>query len=294
MGAKSRWNLCEMYMTAQELLQNRVKEREALLQGMVRQLEGDRRIVAAWLFGSIGRGAQDALSDLDIFVIVDDAHIEAICEARREFVAAFGAPVCIVEAPQNAPGGGAYLMALYPGETGAHQVDWYWQARSRAKIPTQTVLLFDRVGLPHDDKPTTFTDNSGQPTRKTSTTIANTVSAFWAMLLITAKYAFRAPDAERMELLPYVLNPLREAAEFANVSLPSLQQETTPHPTFAEKMTLLRLLALEMETVRGEIERAALPLEEREELPKDILPQAERFLEFIKSARQNSTTEERV
>ena len=287
MAAKSLWSRCEKRMTEREKLQHRESERDLLLQGITKRLESDRRIVAAWLFGSIGRGEQDALSDLDIFAIVDDAHIASTCEARREFVAAFGSPVCIVEAPQNAPRGGAYLMALYAGETGPHQVDWYWQARSRAKIPQQTVLLFDKVGLPRDDKPTTFEEMNPPQEWDRETAIANTVCSFWAMLLITAKYAVRSPNEERMGLLPYVQNSLREAAEFAGVPLSEVAQEL-PHPTFAEKVTLFQRLAVEMG-------RVMVALGERSiSVPKDILPQAETFLEFIKNTQENSRLEERA
>jgi len=44
----------------------------------------------------------------------------------------------------NAPAGGAYLMALYTGQAGVHQVDWYWQRQADASLPRQAVLLFDR------------------------------------------------------------------------------------------------------------------------------------------------------
>src|SRR5262245_21882478 len=95
------------------LLELRRAERDALL-------EQDPRVVAAWLFGSLGLGAGDALSELDLFVVIADEHLEAVIEARDAFIAQLGTPVQVLEAPQNAPPRGAYAMALYSGEDGPH------------------------------------------------------------------------------------------------------------------------------------------------------------------------------
>ena len=43
-------------------------EREAWLAETIVQLEADERVDAAWLFGSLGRGDADELSDVDLFV----------------------------------------------------------------------------------------------------------------------------------------------------------------------------------------------------------------------------------
>src|SRR4051812_13184180 len=42
-------------------------ERDTLLRRVQQALERDPRVAAAWLFGSLGRGSEDALSDLDLF-----------------------------------------------------------------------------------------------------------------------------------------------------------------------------------------------------------------------------------
>ena len=48
------------------------EERDALLGRAVALLEGDERVVAAWLAGSLGRGGGDALSDIGLWVVCAD------------------------------------------------------------------------------------------------------------------------------------------------------------------------------------------------------------------------------
>jgi predicted nucleotidyltransferase len=53
-------------MLADELLQVRRREHEALLQLAQTVLRADQRVVAAWLFGSVGRRTADIFSDTGI------------------------------------------------------------------------------------------------------------------------------------------------------------------------------------------------------------------------------------
>src|SRR5262245_11518310 len=95
-----------------QLLETRRVESGALLTRIVELLEVDSRVGAAWLFGSRGRGTADDLSDIDLWVAVDDAHMSEVSASRRDYVARPGTPLLIEEAPQNAPTGGAYLLVL--------------------------------------------------------------------------------------------------------------------------------------------------------------------------------------
>src|SRR5687768_14238666 len=135
-------------MTTNEHLKPLLAGREALLREATILLESDARVVAAWLHGSLGRGTADEWSDIDLWVVVADRYIEEICTERREYVAKLGTPLLVVEAPQNAPAGGAFLTVLYEGSVGSHHVDWTWQRQSDALVPVDARLLFDRVGLP--------------------------------------------------------------------------------------------------------------------------------------------------
>jgi predicted nucleotidyltransferase len=142
----------EKHMSADDLLQIRRTEHEALLQQAQTVLQADQRIVAAWLFGSVGRRTFDVFSDLDVWVIVKDDYIETMSAERQSYAAQLDRPVLLLESPGNAPVKGAYLMALYPGQAGAHQVDWYWQRQADASLPRHAVMLFDRGGIPQDTR----------------------------------------------------------------------------------------------------------------------------------------------
>jgi hypothetical protein len=248
--------------------------RESLLRRATDMLEQEERVVAAWQFGSLGRGAGDALSDLDLFVVVGDEHREAVAAERRAFAARRGEPVLLVEGPQNAPPRGAYLMALYPGEQGPYQVDWYWQAQSAARIPPETRLLFDRVGLPRADASVTW-DYQPTPERTEAEVASQGTSFFWAMLLITAKYAARSPREQKMGLLKWALNGMADARRFAGITAPLPAYDEMSCPAPADKMVILRRLAAMAEEVmpRMAARGAVVSLE--------IVPQAERYLNLI-------------
>ena len=132
-------------MLADDLLQVRRGEHEALLQLAQTVLQADQRVVAAWLFGSVGCRTADVFSDLDIWVIVKDEYIETVSSERQSYAAQLDRPVLLLESPGNAPTGGAYLMALYPGRAGMHQVDWYWQVYPAVRCCCLTARAFTRL-----------------------------------------------------------------------------------------------------------------------------------------------------
>ena len=256
-------------------LQARKAERDALLRRIQQVVEQDDRIVAAWLFGSLGRGEADALSDIDIFVTVSEAYSKTMIAERYEFMARAGELALVQEAPQNAPPEGAYNMALYVGAHGPQQVDWYWQAQSAARIPRQTITLLDRAGLPRSEGPTQFTAQTA-PERTPLEAIHQAVNFFWVMLLITAKYAARSPQEDRMGLLKYVLAPLRQVQEFVGVS-PSAASGEVLVPSPAEKLRLLRELAAQMEVLMPEVTAAGV------KVSGEIVAQARLYLNFIEA-----------
>ncbi len=262
-------------MTTEQQLKARHDARQALLERAASVLEADRRVAAAWMFGSLGRGTDDVLSDLDLFVVVADAQIEDVLATRREMIAAIGEPTLILDAPQNRPPQGAYHMALYPGETGPYQIDWYWQPQRLAQVPQETRLLFDRVGLPHLKTPTQFTEYQSTPERTPLEAAVQSVNFFWCMLLIAAKYAARNPHEERMGLIGYVQGPLREVGAFVGENPGSFARDDAPHPKPDDKLRLLRGLADEMTMRMPQV--AALG----GAVPRAMTPQAHRYLDFV-------------
>jgi predicted nucleotidyltransferase len=259
----------------------RCREREALLKRAQVCLEADERVVAAWLFGSLGRGTEDALSDLDLFVAVADTHAPSIIANHDDFIAQLDDPLLILDAPQNRPPEGAYNMVLYPGEQGPHQVDWYWQPQSLACIPQQTRVLLDRVGLPHLDTPPHF-EYQPIPERDRLEVVAQTVNFFWVMLLITAKYVARSPHEEKMGLVRWAFAPLREVEEFVGADRLPSDAEEEPHPDPGDKLRLLRKLASRMEALMPQVEELGA------EIPTHIVAPAYLYLDFIESLVQPS------
>jgi predicted nucleotidyltransferase len=84
-------------MSTQELLPGSPHHQE-LLQLITKFYAGDDRILALILFGSLGRGAGDAWSDLDLAVIVrDGVHVDISAELTRlaAVLAEYGDPVLL-------------------------------------------------------------------------------------------------------------------------------------------------------------------------------------------------------
>ncbi len=132
--------------------------RTELLAHITATLQNGECFVAAWLTGSFGRGKQDNYSDLDIRVIVADDYSETLCsqpwphgahttDERLALFALFGTPSVVYDAHGNAPEGGTFTYVLY--ENGQN-VDWILVPQSKAQRATDTVLLFDKAGIPFE------------------------------------------------------------------------------------------------------------------------------------------------
>jgi len=123
--------------------------RSAWLQSAQQRLHDDNRLVAALLVGSLGRGAGDDWSDVDLIAVVapDDA-IGLIAE-RERFVGGLGNALFIFDSPWNAPEDGAQVNTIYDVGCGwPLYLDCDLWPLSRAAIPDDVRVLFDRVSLP--------------------------------------------------------------------------------------------------------------------------------------------------
>jgi predicted nucleotidyltransferase len=246
-------------------------ERDALVEQAHSVLAADPRLVAAWLFGSLGRSDADELSDIDLFVSTADEHHDQIVSNRPAFMAQLGEPLLILEAPQNWPPGGVYNMALYAGEDGPHQVDWYWVRRSAAAIPSETKVLFDHIGLPRLATPAHFTYQSVPP-RPPEEVATQDANLFWVMLLITAKYIARVP---REQVLAPPVDSLQKMADFAGVSLPKGIDQAPAEEEPLARIDHLRRLGAVMETLMPPIAaRGGRP-------PTAITPHVAHYLDFV-------------
>lgn len=273
------------------LLQRRVAEREALLARVRSVLLSDRRVTTAWLFGSIGRGEGDAFSDLDVVAVVTDEDIarvagdgtrpltfRAICSSPRgRFVSRVADPLLLLEAPQNAPAGGAFMSSFFPGVAGPHGIDWVWQPMSTAQRPPQSLLLFARgsppVGTPGDPDQLRERVPDPEPKPEPAEIAVRAACSFWSMLLWSAKGVARDPDASTMPLLTYATEALRKLERLGGED-PVAPVIMGPLGTGGEKLRVLRSYAGRM--------RVLLPqLSVEVDLPHQLSPQVERLLQLV-------------
>lgn len=279
-------------MLADNLLQMRHMEHEALLARAVASLQADERVVAAWLFGSRGRQTADELSDLDLWVVVKDEICDALVAERQRYVTQLGEPVLLLESPMNAPTGGGYLMALYPGQAGVHQIDWYWQRQSDASRPRKAVLLFDRVGIPQDTRQEQLdevgSDDSLMEAER-ATRVTQLSAFFWAMGNIGMKGIVRRKAWDTVGLLELLKGLVDEVKYLVGLSTvepgsEAWRMDTVPPVQQSDQLLLLRETMREMEAltpqieaIGGTVQTAAIPY------IYDFLSLAEKMIEQEKS-----------
>jgi predicted nucleotidyltransferase len=169
-------------------------QREKVLGRIVETMSKDERFVAAWLTGSFARHEQDALSDLDLTVVVSDPHSKILCERPRqvsaqttkeryELFSLFGQPAILHENNNNAPEGGTFTFVMY-AET-AIVIDWILRPQSTARRPSESILLWDNAGI------SMSLPGRPDPIAKLIEEASEKVAFFWMMAAITVKYIIR-------------------------------------------------------------------------------------------------------
>lgn len=233
-------------MFANTDLQKLLAQQQFYLQRAVALLEGDDRVLAAWLYGSLGRGTSDEWSDIDLWVVVADSHIAEIRAARRDYAAQLGEPLLIVDAPQNSPPGGAFLSVLYKGEIASQHVDWTWQAASDASIPPDAKVLLNRGAIPHADPPPSSLSSQERAERA-----RNQAAYFWMMVPVVARYIARRRlwgVVNLLNMLRYTLEEIAELTEQGDISPLHATTSTLPPPAQpADQLATLQDMAREME-----------------------------------------------
>ena len=212
-------------MGIEDLLSIRWRERAELLRCIDQSIRSDCRVAAAWIAGSVARGEDDALSDLDLYIVVADNAIDDFVDHRRIHAAGPARPILLMDNLANAPIGGAYLLALYEGEAGPLHIDWFWQAESKAHRPDDGMILFDRAGLPvmpGAQWQGTFHRSSGPPlgpNPSLADVLTHKFAFFWAMTFIAAKYIARRDSETAARMTGVVSRTLTEAAALCQSSV---------------------------------------------------------------------------
>ncbi|MGH2582784.1 MAG: aminoglycoside 6-adenylyltransferase [Anaerolineales bacterium] len=187
--------------------------RDALVQTLHELLSNDERVVAAWLTGSLGRQQPDALSDVDLSVVLSEGR--SLVEHARGFIMMVAIPVNIHGAPQNAPAGGMLLSVLYePGIV----VDWAFIPEESALRPKNSLLLFERRRIRTGE-----TIEFGKPIPKK---LDNRISFFWNLAAVTAKAILRENTEKSEEFLKALASTIEEIIAFLNK--PGIRDQNIP------------------------------------------------------------------
>ena len=165
------------------------------------------------MFGSIGRGTEDAWSDFDVWIVLEDVAFQEVAKRRRDFAKRIGEPLFFIEAPQNGPPGGTYLMSVHDAPTGPHAIDWYFQPATCARQTQSRRVLVNRPPSLSTAEPDT-SPYWPQSTPTPEQDDANRAAMFWLMTLVQGKHVARKPYAVGLEFEAFILNLLGEVAEF--------------------------------------------------------------------------------
>ena len=247
-----------------ESLQIYAKHRDLLLQAIVENLSTDERFVAAWLTGSFAREEQDALSDIDITLVVDDKSSQVLCsrpkivsaqttKERYELFCLFGQPAFLHENNHNAPEGGTFTFVAY--DQNSNMVDWILRPLTGAQRPQTARLLFDKVGIPVQKPP----EPESQEERAHEA--SQIMAFFWMMTAVNVKYVYRGDGVsvntwleELAKLVPEVERRISgdrgEAWQYGQYKRGSLMQlKTTPN----EQIAAIRQLCRQMEDLKEDL-----------------------------------------
>lgn len=100
--------------------------------------------IEAHVFGSIAKGTNDALSDIDIWITFKDEEIEQVLENRMTSYAKFGEIILLHEMQNNFPLNGIQTAVLYKIEEELIRVDFYLCPLSSSRILPDSKVLFEK------------------------------------------------------------------------------------------------------------------------------------------------------
>jgi predicted nucleotidyltransferase len=134
-------------------------------------LHDDPGVAGAALVGSLGAGRADDWSDIDLLVVVDDAHLDDYAVPDR-FPSGLGTLTAAFDARHNGPRGTRAVSGQHLVDGLPLWVDWHIHPVSQAGWPADSTVIFDRRGF--DRLAATFAEHLSageheQPTPKDPT-----------------------------------------------------------------------------------------------------------------------------
>ncbi|HEY3560329.1 MAG TPA: nucleotidyltransferase domain-containing protein [Kribbella sp.] len=161
--------------------------RDRWLSATTTMLRQDEAVVGAALVGSLGSGRADDWSDVDLLVVVEDAHLDSRATALPDF----GGPVFDVDARHNGPVGTRAVSAQYVVDGLPLWVDWHIHPMSRASWPSDSAVLFERRAISRTSVTFTAYLNHGEHERATPKTAADGAAMRLALVPVAAKQVAR-------------------------------------------------------------------------------------------------------
>jgi predicted nucleotidyltransferase len=132
----------------QAMARRQVEMRDGFVARIAEASAADDRVQALWLIGSLARGDEDCLSDIDVVVSTSDTTFVYDLSA---FAETFDTAGLVHESPQNAPAGGAQINVLYDTLPLPIYVDWsVWPLQERRPNDVRVLLERDAARLTTD------------------------------------------------------------------------------------------------------------------------------------------------
>ncbi|MGN6486024.1 MAG: hypothetical protein ACTHMX_16665 [Thermomicrobiales bacterium] len=182
-------------------LETLAARRDATLARIVERVAQDERVVAVWLTGSFGRGEDDAWSDLDLHLAIEDAYLAAWWDARMALYEAIAPPLFVQpEKPSNAQEGGHFQLVYMPGPV---EVDWNVGPVSLATRPPTSRMLLARREIPIEPSPVLDADERRERLQRST-------DFFWAMTPIAIKYAGRGATTSAVDQIDLLVRGISE------------------------------------------------------------------------------------
>ncbi|WP_328989006.1 nucleotidyltransferase domain-containing protein [Kribbella sp. NBC_01245] len=160
-------------------------------------LHDDPLVVGAALVGSLGTGRADDWSDVDLLIVVEDAHLNDYAIPGR-LPNGPGRPAFAIDARHNGPRGTRAVSAQYVVEGLPLWVDWHIHPVSLASWPSDSNVIFDRRDISRIS--VTFSEyvNSGQHESATPKSADDQQAMRLALVPIAGKQlARRSPETAR-------------------------------------------------------------------------------------------------
>jgi len=210
-------------------------------------LQDDQLVAGAALVGSLGTGRADDWSDIDLLIVVEDAHLNDYATPGR-LPNGPGRLAFAIDARHNGPRGTRAVSAQYVVDGLPLWIDWHIHPVSLASWPSDSTIIFDQRDISRISA--TFSEylNRGQHESATPKSPNDQQAMRLALVPIAGKQlARRSPETARtIEFLggphapdgdwKYHLAALRQLLDrFATLGLPDSLSAGHAYVDFLEK-----------------------------------------------------------